>query len=114
MLFSVFYLVVFAAFGQENRLHDEIRQAKESNVYFDTAAFESAEANLQVLGNFINPNQSSIKIRRRCLFLLHQWHSTPCQFYFYVLNWEYSASSFESRSILFHGFLPKQNHRDTL
>jgi hypothetical protein len=57
MLLSVFTISILTMFGQENRLHDEIRQLKESNFYFDTATFESASADLQVLRNFRNPNE---------------------------------------------------------
>jgi hypothetical protein len=57
LVFSILYLAVFSAFGEENVLYFEIQQAKKSNVRFENAVLKKASANVAALSRFINPNE---------------------------------------------------------
>jgi len=58
-LLSIFCFVSLSLFGQRNMLYLEIQQAKESNLYFETAILPAADIDTEVLKNFINPNEVS-------------------------------------------------------
>ena len=53
------YLVVLSVFGQENALYREVRQAKEANTYFENVVLTKTSANVEILQDFINPNEVS-------------------------------------------------------
>jgi len=57
--FSIFFFAVFSVFGQKTALHNEVLQAKESNLHFVEVALTQTSADMNALNVFINPNEVS-------------------------------------------------------
>lgn len=57
LILSIFNFILLSAFGQENRLHFEIQQAKNMNINFEDAILHVATSDAAVLGRFVNTDE---------------------------------------------------------